>query len=204
MTYSKHECGAIWVKPKENQLGLLEAKPPQPSTIVILAKPVQKSLTSKQNWMPLTSFPTLEEFSYLHPSIKSSKINPISTLDPWEFSRDHLNQDPSLSVIQSLNQNKEPTTPWLSRKWQGKAETIVNPWKSSANDNKHKQITNACTIHLNPDMLNITCTLLPEIHSEFMSILLIIQTSSCAPFLFLLACPSVFSFSFVENRSKAR
>jgi len=88
--------------------------------------------------MPLTSFLALEEFYYLHSSIKSSRRNLISTIDPWDFSLDHLNQDPSLRTIQSLNQNKEHKTPWLPKKWQVKTKNTINLVKSQANDNKHK------------------------------------------------------------------
>jgi len=33
------------------------------------------------------------------------------------------------------NQVEKPTTPWLSRKWKGKAKTIVNLGNIHANDN---------------------------------------------------------------------
>jgi len=43
---------------------------------------------------------------------------------------------PKPSRNPKLNQEMNPTTPCLSRKWQGKVEAIVKLGKTNANDNK--------------------------------------------------------------------
>jgi len=43
---------------------------------------------------------------------------------------------PKPSNNPKLNQEKNPITPWLSKKYQGKVETIIKTNKTHANDSK--------------------------------------------------------------------
>jgi len=123
------------ISQKQNQPSNLKAKTPQPATIVISTKSVQKSPNQHKHGCLNISSPCLYEFPYLYPPVKGSPKKTISTPNPWYFSK---TTSPGSEILwkSKAQLRMNPITPWISRKWKGKDETIVNLGKSHANDNK--------------------------------------------------------------------
>lgn len=115
--YSKLEFGITWDKPKHNQTGNPKENYLHPQATMISPNTRSKNHQNQYKLGCLKfSSPYPKDFFCLHPPVKGSLGENHLHPQPWDFPETTSTRIQNL--LASKDQpNREPTTPWLSRKW---------------------------------------------------------------------------------------